>query len=157
MPLENIKIRVASMSDMPILLQFEQGVISAERPMDSTLQAENVKYYNLVKMISSPDTQILVATINDALVGSGYARIESGKIYNTFEKYAYLGFMFVKSDYRGLGINAKIIENLKNWCLSRDIFELRLDVYHNNPSAIKAYQKVGFESNMINMRIDIRP
>ena len=88
------------------------------------------QYYDLEKMISSPDTQILVATINDALVGSGYARIESGKIYNTFEKYAYLGFMFVKSDYRGLGINAKIIENLKDWCLSRDIFELRLDVYH---------------------------
>lgn len=157
MSAKNIKIRPAMISDLPVLLEFEQGVITAEQPMDDTIQAENVKYYDLQKMIASPDTQILVATINEELVGSGYARIEAGKIYNTFEKYAYLGFMYVKPDFRGLGINAKIIDNLKNWCLARHIYELRLDVYHNNPSAIKAYQKVGFQSNMINMRIEIKP
>jgi GNAT superfamily N-acetyltransferase len=34
-----------------------------------------------------------------------------------------------------------IIEALKEWCLSQNITELRLDVYNDNPSAIRAYEK----------------
>jgi ribosomal protein S18 acetylase RimI-like enzyme len=43
---------------------------------------------------------------------------------------------------------------LKEWCRSQNITELRLDVYHDNPSAIRAYEKAGFKKHLVNMRLD---
>ena len=148
-------IRKAQLSDLAILLEFEQGIITAERPYDPTLKEGKIHYYDIEKMILSSHVEVLVATIDDTIVGSGYARIETAKPYLTHHNYAYLGFMYTHIDYRGKGINAKIIESLKDWCRSQDITELRLDVYNDNPSAIKAYEKAGFEKHLINMRIGL--
>ena len=64
--------------------------------------------------------------------------------------------MYTDIEHRGLGINAKVIDYLKDWSVSKNIFELRLDVYNDNSSAIKAYEKTGFKKHLINMRLDIK-
>jgi GNAT superfamily N-acetyltransferase len=48
--------------------------------------------------------------------------------------------MYTDPRHRGKGVNAVIIEALKNGVV-QNITELRLDVYHDNPSAIRAYEK----------------
>jgi len=63
--------------------------------------------------------------------------------------------MFVKPEFRGQGINKKILQELKNLALEKGITELRLDVYDENYSAIKAYEKAGFKKHLITMRIGI--
>ena len=63
--------------------------------------------------------------------------------------------MFTHADHRGKGINFKSMLSLKVWCLTQDIVELRLDVYNDNPSAIKAYEKVGFKKHLINRRVGL--
>ena len=78
--MSKINIRKARLEDLNILLEFEQGIITAERPYDPTL---------------------------------------------------------------------------KEWCLSQKITELRLDVYNDNPSAIRAYEKVGFKKHLLNMRVEL--
>jgi GNAT superfamily N-acetyltransferase len=93
--------------------------------------------------------------LNNEIVGSGYARIETSKIYLKHPKHAYLGFMYVKPEYRGKGVNQKIIKGLKQWAIGQGITELRLDVYNDNLSAIKAYEKVGFAKLMVEMRMGI--
>lgn len=150
-----ITIRKATLSDLASLREFEQGIITAERPFDATLKAEKINYYDIEKMILSDSIEVLVAEKNGVLLGSGYARIETAQPYLNHEKYAYLGFMFTIQTQRGKGINAKIIAELKNWCRSKGILELRLDVYNDNPSAIRAYEKVGFKKHLINMRIGL--
>lgn len=150
-------IRPARHTDLPTLLRFEQGVITAERPFDSTLDNDPIHYYDLSGMIDSPDVELLVAEYDGALIGSGYARIESAKHYLKHSHHAYLGFMYVEPAHRGKGVNRLIIDALKTWALSRHITELRLDVYHDNINAIKAYEKVGFKQYMINMRLGIAP
>jgi len=62
----------------------------------------------------------------------------------------------VSENHRGKQLNKHIIDALLQWCKSRNIFEIRLDVYEDNIPAIKAYEKVGFKKHMINMRIDIK-
>jgi GNAT superfamily N-acetyltransferase len=59
--------------------------------------------------------------------------------------------MYTDPRHRGKGVNAVIIEALKEWCRSQNITELRLDVYHDNPSAIRAYEKAGFKKHLVNM------
>ncbi|WP_244175294.1 GNAT family N-acetyltransferase [Flavobacterium urumqiense] len=56
-------------------------------------------------------------------------------------------------NYRGIGVYSKIIESLKDWCRSQNMFEHLLNVYNENASAIKVYKKVGFKKHLINMRI----
>ncbi|MFV8353467.1 GNAT family N-acetyltransferase [Flavobacterium sp. XS2P14] len=151
--MHQIIIRKAHPNDLEKLLEFEQAIITAERPFDPTLKAEKIHYYDIEKMISAPHIQIVVAEIDLELIGSGYARIEVAKPYLNHLNYAYLGFMYTVANHRGKGVNAKIIEALKKWCILQDVFEMRLDVYNDNTSAIKAYEKVGFKKHLINMRM----
>lgn len=153
--MEKIIIRKATLNDLVTLRRFEQGVISAERPFDPTLKKDPVNYYDLEYMIDAPDTELIVAEINGELVGSGYARIETAKHYLEHGQHAYLGFMYVEPKYRGKGINGVITDALKEWSLSRNVSELRLEVYYNNISAIHAYEKAGFTRHMIEMRMGV--
>ena len=150
--IQHIIIRKAEAADILILLQFEQGVIATERPFDPTLGKDPIHYYDLEGMIHDPKVELLVAQSGDQLVGSGYARIEIAKQYLEHRYHAYLGFMYVKPEYRGMGVNQKIIEALKNWAKEQGITELRLDVYERNLAAIRAYEKAGFSKHMVQMR-----
>jgi GNAT superfamily N-acetyltransferase len=153
--MSTITIRKAKQKDLEQLLAFEQGIIKAERPFDATLKEGEIHYYDIQKMITDTHIEIVVATIGTQIIGSGYARIEEAKPYLNHKSYAYLGFMFTEPAHRGKGVNAKIIATLKDWCHAQNIHELRLDVYNDNDSAVKAYEKVGFKKHLINMRMGL--
>ena len=63
--------------------------------------------------------------------------------------------MFVPESRRGKGYNKLIIDALKAWCRERKVFEIRLDVYDVNHSAIRAYEKAGFKKHLITMRMNL--
>ena len=151
----NTIVRKATINDLPTLLKFEQGVIEAERPMDTTIKEGKINYYNIPELISSDESDVFVVEIDNKIVASGYAKIKEDRHYLKHKKHGYLGFMFVPNEYRGKGLNKLIIDALLQWCKERNIFEIRLDVYDKNPSAIRAYEKIGFNKHMINMRLDI--
>jgi GNAT superfamily N-acetyltransferase len=151
--MEPIIIRKATQNDLATLLDFEQNIVKTERPFDKTLKDGHIHYYDLAQMITAENVEVVVAEVNNEIVGSGYARIEDSKIYLKHSKHGYLGFMYVVPEHRGKGVNQKIIEELKQWCAARDVFELRLEVYNDNLPAIKAYEKVGFAKHMVEMRL----
>lgn len=153
--MENIITRPATVADLDTLLQFEQGVISSERPFDPTLKEGHINYYNLNELITAPYIQLVIAELNGEIIGSGYARIETSKIYLQHPQHAYLGFMYVLPQHRGKGINKLVINALKEWSVQQGITEFRLEVYFGNVPAIKAYEKVGFNSHMIEMRMGL--
>lgn len=148
-------IREAALHDIPLLRQFEQGVITAERPFDSTLKADPIEYYDIELLISSPDSQLLVVELEGKPVASGYARIEVSKSYHRHTHHAYLGFMYTVPKHRGKGFNQLILQALTDWSRGRGITELRLEVYQDNQSAIRSYEKAGFSKHMIEMRMGI--
>jgi GNAT superfamily N-acetyltransferase len=152
-----IHIRPATLADLPTLLQFEQGVVTAERPMDPTIKAGPINYYNLPAMIASPNTQLLVAELDGQLIASGYARIEpADRHYLIHKQYAYLGFMYVEPAHRGKGVNKLILEALTQWARTQGLTELRLEVYYVNEPAIRAYEKAGFTRHLIEMRSPVK-
>ena len=134
-------IRKARTADLETLLRFEQGVIRTERPFDPTLKEGQIHYYDIRAMITANDVELVVAEQDGIVIGFGYARIEAAKPYLKHPVQAYLGFMFVEPTHRGKGINQMIISALKTWAHSRNVTELRLDVYHANANAIKGSAK----------------
>lgn len=154
--MDDILIRSATALDIENLLTFEQGVIETERPFDATLKDGHITYYDIERLVARDDAEVVVAELNGQIIASGYAKIKNSKPYLKHEKHAYLGFMFVTPAHRGKGINQLIIEFLKDWTISKNIYELRLNVYFENTSAIRAYKKIGFSKHMMEMRFDTK-
>lgn len=147
-------VRKATPEDLDTLRKFEQGVIETERPFDVTMKEGDISYYDLPGLLSSPAAALMVAEHERRLLGSGYALIKPAeKKYNLFTEYAYIGFMYVVPDERGKGVNKLILEALISWARSRGITEIRLEVYAENASAIKAYEKAGFAPLLTSMRL----
>ncbi|AUC77585.1 GNAT family N-acetyltransferase [Olleya sp. Bg11-27] len=150
-----ITFREATLEDKPMLLQFEQQLIAFERPFDRILK-DDCSYYDLDFLIQSKDIKLIVAAVDNTLIASGYAKIIKAKPYHKITEYTYMGFMYVDPEYRGQGVIQNIIEHLKQWSISINVFETRLEVYSENTSAIKAYQKKGFRNRMIEMKMDLK-
>lgn len=150
-------IRPATIEDLPILLDFEQKIIEAERPMDPTLiQDKEISYYNIEDYILSDHTEVVVAEIEGEIVGSGYGQIRDRKEFFKQKQLGYIGFIYVKDQHRGKGVSQEIIKYLCDWFKSKNLEEIRLTVYDQNPRAIRAYEKVGFEKHLVEMRVNLK-
>ncbi len=154
MPQINIQIREAKLEDLKTLKEFEQGVVEYEREFSPTLKKGTITYYDIAGLIKNKDADVVVAVLEDKIVGSGYLLTKDSKPYKNPPKYAYLGFMYVLPEFRGKGINGKIIEDLMNKAKGRNLIEIQLDVYAENESAIKAYLKRGFKPDILKMRLN---
>jgi ribosomal protein S18 acetylase RimI-like enzyme len=150
---ENITTRSATNADLPKLGEILQMLVKAERPFDPTLKDGEIFYYDLEAMIMEEQTEVLVVEANGAIIGTGYVQIRSAKSYERHELFGYLGFMFVIPEFRGQGINKILLNELKQWVLSKGITEVRLEVYHENDAAVRAYEKVGFKKFITTMRL----
>ena len=153
--MNEIKIRKAFVDDLEQLLAFEQDLIKTERPFDPTVKPDPVNYYDLKAMLTDPHIEMVVGELNNKVIASGYARIDKSRPYLKHSRHAYLGFMYVLPEYRGKGINKKNMDVLKAWAAAQHITEFRLDVYYENASAIKAYEKVGFSRYFLEMRFNL--
>ena len=153
--MEHLTIREATLSDYDKLLEFEQGVIRAERPFDPTLGDDPINYYDIKELITAPHIQLLVAEHKNQLVGCGYARLQQAQAFLRHSTYAYLGFMYTDPQCRRMGVNRMIIDGLKAWAVSKGVFEIRLEVYSENVAAQVAYEKSGFSKHIIEMRMGL--
>ena len=149
-------VRKATLEDLPVLMEFMDGLVNAERPMDPTIKEGKVIYYDLSKIMANKESDLYVVELNNELVASGYAKIKDDRPYLKHKKQGYLGFMFVPEKHRGNGYNKLIMDALLKWCEDRNIFEIRLDVYDDNPSAIRAYEKAGLKKHLITMRMNLK-
>ena len=152
----NIVIREAQPSDLPILQGFEQGIIATERPFNSHLKSEVICYYDIAALIDGDDSVVMVAEEKGQLLGSGYGRIKASKAHLSHDTHAYLGFMFVAPTHRGQGINQLIIQALLAWGKGQGRSDFYLEAYADNSSAIRAYEKMGFEQSLVEMKLSAK-
>ncbi len=148
-------IRLATRDDLPTLLQFEQGIIAAERPYDDLLKPDPISYYDIGEMIDADDAAVMVIEIDGELVASGYAKKRRSRHYTSPDWHAFLGFMYVSPEHRGHGLNRMLVDGLHGWAREQGLTEVRLTVYPGNTSAIRAYEKQGFEPYLVEMRLSL--
>ncbi len=148
---QNMNLRPAQLDDLPTLLDFEQRVIAAERPFNSVIVNQGGHFYDLPGLIDDPDSMLMVVE-TDAILGCGYVSIRQSKPAWQHLRHAYLGFMFTLESHRGQGINQCLMDALMRWSQQRGVVDFYLDVYADNASAIRAYEKCGFKTSMISMK-----
>ncbi|WP_293749541.1 GNAT family N-acetyltransferase [uncultured Paraglaciecola sp.] len=148
-----IIIRAAVQADLPILKEFEQGIIATERPFNVCLKSENICYYDIGALIDGENSTVVVAEDDGKIVGSGYARIRQSKAHLSHDLHCYLGFMFVAPSHRGQGINKLVIQTLIKWGKEKSMEDFYLEAYADNSSALKAYEKLGFKASLVEMKL----
>jgi RimJ/RimL family protein N-acetyltransferase len=149
---KDIVIRKATIGDIPILLQFEQGIIDAERPFIPRMKQGEIRYYDLESLLNAANAYVIVAELKGQVIACGYARIQPAEDHLDHQQHALLRFMYTDPAHRGQGVNGLVMENLMNWASAQGITEAVLDVYYDNLSAIRAYEKMGFSKYLITMR-----
>jgi len=147
-----VTIRTATLADVPILREFEQGIVTAERPFDPTLAADPIRYYDIPGLIQSVSAEMVVAERDGRVIGCGHAQVRIAEPYLAHHEYAYLGLIYVVPEERGQGVSLLIVAALEAWAQSRGLDEIRLEVYAENAPAVRAYEKAGFVQHMIVMR-----
>ena len=145
-------VRPATLDDLPVLKAFEQGIIEAERPYDHLLKPDPISYYDIGEMIEADDAEVMVVEVDGEIAASGYAKEKASRHYTLPPTHAFLGFMFVKPDYRGQGLNRVLLDALFDWARKRGLTEVRLTVYPGNEPAVRAYEKAGFSPYLMEMR-----
>lgn len=153
--MKNFNFRKATIEDLPNLLKLEQNIIDSERPYDPCLKKDDVSYYDIPKLISDSDSNLIVVESNKAIIGSGYAQIRFSRQCHTHENHCYLGFIYLEPSFRGKEIGRGIIEALKEWGIDRGMKHFHLNVYSDNTSAIRAYEKAGFNKVSVLMELKV--
>ena len=122
--------------------------------MDDTLKPGHIEYYDPADFINDKNGIVLVADVDGQLVGCGAAQICQSKHYYTHDKHVHLAMMYVDDAHRGKGINGAIMDALKTWGVEKGVTHFQLTVYPDNPSALRAYEKMGFKTALLQMRMD---
>ena len=91
-----IKIRPVKEEEIEILFEFEKEIVETERPFDITLKDGEIHYYDLLELIRSLESEVVVAEIDGQVVGSGYAQIRKADLFLKHTHFAYPGFMYVR-------------------------------------------------------------
>ncbi len=148
-----VLIRRATLSDLEILRRFEQGIIAAERPFDPTIRKGPVTYYDIEALIASAETFVAIAESGGEAIGCGFVRSAPSRSFTEPAFHAYVGLMFVAAEHRGKGVSKLILDALKDWARANGLTEMRLEVYPENASAVRAYEAAGFAPYMLEMRL----
>jgi len=146
----DLTIRLATLSDLDVLREFEQGVIGVERAFAPRTKAETI-YYNLEQLIHSDQSILCVAEIDAQPVASGYAKIEKSHDYYQHDYHAYVGFLYVLPEFRGKGVIGQVEAYLCSWAKEMGVDQVELEVYAENRAAVRAYEKRGYQDFVVRM------
>jgi RimJ/RimL family protein N-acetyltransferase len=108
---------------------------------------DSVESYSkyLSEMIESDNSTIIVADIDDRLVGLVEA---TGGSYNRNKHSAHLVIAVLK-EFWGKGIGKNLMGKCIEWAEANEIHRLDLSVFTYNTKAIELYEKMGFEKEGI--------
>ncbi|MCU7553552.1 GNAT family N-acetyltransferase [Alteromonas sp. ASW11-19] len=148
----SISCRPATPRDLPVLNRFQRDIIRTEAPYIKGRKHDDYSYYDLGALLESPHAEMVVAEIDNTVVGSGYVQQRASRHYYRNPHHGYVGFMYTLPAYRGRGVARAVLASLGRWAKEHGMDELRLEVFSENNTAISAYAAAGFEATMLTMR-----
>ena len=140
-----IKIREIEVEDYKELLDFMKKVKGETNfllgyPDEIKLSYEDEKEH-IKKVKTSETSNYFVVMKNNKMIGCiGF----NGNTARKMKHYGTIGISVLK-EYWGRGIATTLLEKLISWSKEKGIKKINLDVFENNESAIKLYEKFGFK------------
>ena len=148
-----------------IKMQFELQEYFSEidRTRDSLpyKSIEDARQY-MQKMIddaNNMDGKIFVAEEKDQIIGFVQGVIiehrKGDDLTHNPSKEGWVGLLFVKSEYRGSGTGKQLLDEIKNYFISKNCTSIRLLVLSDNKHAVAVYEKNGFMRHDLEMTLKV--
>ena len=134
-----IRIRAATVADVPLILDFIKGLAEYERLPHEVIATEARLEASLFG--ERPDAEVLIA--HDGDVAAGFALFFHN--YSTFlaQRGIFLEDLFVRPAMRGRGIGRRLLAELARLAVERDCGRLEWSVLDWNEDAIRFYRSLG--------------
>ena len=148
------KIRVANENDCEVLNFLFARLLENDRLYDSNIKEELTMKGFFNKRILELDSIILVAIIDDLVVGYIYGYIRrDNKIKIELE--AYIESLYVVKEYRNNGIGTELISKLIENVKKQGVKYLFIENKVTNESPKRIYSKLNFDLFIENRRKEI--
>ena len=150
----NINIRRANNDDIKVLNAFLTSLIRDEKKYDKNINEDIVINYFYETIIDKEDHYLLVADVDNKLVGYLYGYIEnSGNVY--IDKVSVIDALFVMEEYRGNGIAKMLIDEFKKISKDNNVRYIEIKVCNGNEKASSLYNKCGFKDIKRILQVDL--
>lgn len=148
---KNFIIRKANIKDVPeFVLHFKQIMAQHSRydqrfnKLKKDAEKRYEKYIRKRIKSRSPNSVIFVAEYKAKVIGHLICKIEKRAPIYIFEKMGSPETVFVKKEFRNLGIGRKLMDKANEWFKSKNLHYAYLQVHLKNKNALVLYEKFGF-------------
>lgn len=137
-----IEFRLAENSDVDILIPFIQALYKHDNlPFDEAKTRQALMF--LIGNQNLGEAWLIFHETNIA----GYLILTLGYSLEYYGRDAFIDEIYIRDEFRGLGIGKKAIQFAEERCRILGVQALHLEVEHANVNAQKVYRKTGFEDH----------
>ena len=154
-----MEIRAACKKDIPrILVLLEQiAKLHAEARPEIFRRGTKFSFEDVEQMLSDPNKPIFVAVEEDLVLGYIFCVHKEIRGHGALcdRKVLYIDDLCVDESYRGKGIGKALYDRAINLALETDCFNVELNVWAFNASAIRFYEKCGMKPQRMIMESEM--
>lgn len=149
-------IRQANIQDIPQILELLDQVASLHQQIRPDLFKENSKKYSkeeLIEILNDEHRPILIYEENHNVLGYAFCLFQQHLHHNILSdiKTLYIDDLCVDEKVRGQHIGKKLYQAVLHLAKEYECYNVTLNVYANNHSAIKFYESCGLSMQKIGL------
>jgi ribosomal protein S18 acetylase RimI-like enzyme len=154
-------IRPAASSDRDALGRFGAALMRAHHAADPrrfilTEHPEAGYGRYLVSLIGDPDSLVMVAEEEGAILGYVYAHVENTSWRDLRGPCAYVDDVYVDETARRRGIGRELLQAAIDWAKAKGEPQVVLSSHTKNETAQRLFDALGFRRTMVEMTLDLQ-
>ena len=156
----NVVIKKATIDDLQKVQELNLELFKKEHEeYDSLLDLKwtfgetGTKYYK--GRILKDDGCVLVATVENKIVGYLCGGIKKAEEYRNLPIVAELENTLVLEEFRSKGIGKQLFDEFIKWCKNKGVGKVRVEASAQNELAIKFYRTNSFEDYTLVLELDL--
>ena len=151
-----MEIRFAKPQDVPGIIKLLQQVGRVHHEGRPDLFRGNAQKYGpsqVLEMLEKQENPIFVAVEGDKVLGYGFCMMETYKQHSVMNDRVtlYIDDLCVLEAYRGQHIGSAIYRHILEYAKYRGCYNVTLNVWSCNESAMKFYESMGMKPQKVGM------
>lgn len=106
----------------------------------------------ILKQLASKDAYVQIGYVDNKIAGFNLSFVKDNIPVFSLEKIGNIGDLYVKKEFRGLGISSKFKNNAIKWFKKKGLNYASIQVWDKNIKSKEIYKNWGFEDVHIEMR-----
>jgi ribosomal protein S18 acetylase RimI-like enzyme len=155
-----VTVRAAEARDMPAIADLAGKLVRQHFAFDAqrfmlipNVEAGYARFFN--SQLASPETLILAAELDGAVIGYAYARLEPKDWNNLLDACGALHDIFVAESARRQGVARRLLEAVRDRLKAKGAPRVVLHTASKNQSARAFFAALGFRETMIELTSEL--